>query len=118
MCFPKRSSGLSLFEKKFKSDRNRKEAHQVMKTAMSTENLSDPRFREIFKEKIRMSNIQNMEIVFESLAMVLLKSHTTLDALADLWKGINILENEFGFRFQKLIVNPGRFYAVMTKPSY
>jgi hypothetical protein len=52
------------------------------------------------------------------LAMVLLKSHTTLDALADLWKGINILENEFGFRFQKLIVNPGRFYAVMTKPSY
>jgi hypothetical protein len=89
-----------------------------MKTAMSTENLSDPRFREIFKEKIRMSNIQNMEIVFETLAMVLLKSHTTLDALADLWKGINILENEFGFRFQKLIVNPGRFYAVMTKPSY
>jgi hypothetical protein len=82
---------------------------------MSSENLSDCRIEEIFKQKVGMSYTGNIEIVFESLAMVVLKSLTTLDALADLWKGINILENEFGFEFETLIENPERFYAVVTK---
>jgi hypothetical protein len=82
---------------------------------MSSENLSDCGFEEIFKQKIGMSYTGNIEIVFESLTMVMLKSHKTLDALGDLWKEINILENEFGFKFEKLIENPERFYAVVTK---
>jgi hypothetical protein len=80
--------------------------------------LSNPRFEEIFKQKIGLSYNQNLEIVYESLTMVVLKSHTTLDALSDLWKGINILNKEFGYRFDKLIDNTKRFYAVMTKQTY
>lgn len=84
---------------------------------MSSKNLSDCGIEEIFKQKIGIgvSYTGNIEIVFESSAMVVLKSHTTLDALADLWKGINILENEFGFEFETLIESAEGFYAVMTK---
>lgn len=82
---------------------------------MSIENLPDYGLKEIFKHKIGTTYTENTEIFFEGFAMVMLKSHTTLDALGDLWKEINILENEFGFKFEKLIESSERFYAVMTK---
>lgn len=89
---------------------------------MPSQDLSNPGFEEIFKQKIglsyTLSYTQNFEIVYEPLTMVVLKSHPTLDALSDLWKGINILNKELGFRFEKLIDNPERFYVVMTKPNY
>jgi hypothetical protein len=88
------------------------------KSNMPSQDLSNPGFEEIFKQKIGLSYTQNLEIVYETLTMVVLKSHTTLDALSNLWKGINILKKELGFRFEKLIDNPERFYVVMTKPSY
>jgi|RhiMethySRZTD1v2_1073278.scaffolds.fasta_scaffold501588_2 hypothetical protein len=82
---------------------------------MSIENLSDCGLEEIFKQKIGKSCTENTEIFFEGFAMVILKSHTTLDALGDLWNEIKILENEVGLKFEKLIENSEGFYAVMTK---
>jgi hypothetical protein len=82
----------------------------------NSENLTNQKLDQIFKQKIGSNYTQALQIDYVSPSAVVIGSVSAaiLNSPTDFWKAIDILKNDYNFNLDKLIINGAGNLSVLS----